>query len=157
MKQILAPNDFKGKVRPWLFLAGSIDMGTAEHWQERVVRLLHGSTGTILNPRRDDWDNTWVQSIHNRQFRQQVEWELEAQESADRIALYISSESSAPITLLELGLFAHKAPNITVCCPDGFFRKGNVDIVCKRYKVPQVDTLEELVEAVSGPVRTLVA
>jgi hypothetical protein len=32
-----------------------------------------------------------------------------------------------------------------VCCPEGFWRKGNVDIVCKYYEVRQVATLEDLI------------
>jgi hypothetical protein len=38
----------------------------------------------------------------------------------------------APITLLELGLFAQSDKKIVVCCPDGYWRKGNVDILCSR-------------------------
>jgi hypothetical protein len=33
-----------------------------------------------------------------------------------------------------------------VCCPEGFWRKGNVDIVCSRYNVQQVQNIEELIE-----------
>ena len=31
-------------------------------------------------------------------------------------------------------------------CPDGFWRKGNVDIVCERYAIPQFETLEACAE-----------
>ncbi len=125
-------------------------MGTAEDWQSALVRSLNGDSGTILNPRRDDWDSTWGQSIDNSQFRQQVEWELEAQELADCIAVYFSPGTTSPITLMELGLFAHKAPAMVVCCPEGFFRKGNVDIVCKRYGIPQAKGLEELTSTIQS-------
>lgn len=37
---------------------------------------------------------------------------------------------------------------VIVCCPDGFWRKGNVDIVCDRYGVDQVPTLTALAKAV---------
>ena len=152
MNEIKAPHAFKYAARPWIFLAGSIEMGTAEDWQSALVRSLDGNPGTILNPRRDDWDSTWGQSIDNDQFRQQVEWELEAQELADCIAFYFSPGTTSPITLLELGLFANKnAPEYAttvVCCPEGFFRKGNVDIVCKRYEIPQAKGLEELKSAI---------
>ncbi len=151
MNEIKAPHAFKHEARPWIFLAGSIEMGTAEDWQSALVRSLDGNSGTILNPRRDDWDSTWVQSIDNSQFRQQVEWELEAQELADFIAFYFSPGTKSPITLLELGLFAHKAEevsDIVVCCPEGFWRKGNVDIVCKRYGILQAKGLGELKSAI---------
>ena len=55
--------------------------------------------------------------------------------------------SKSPITLLELGLFA-KSSKIIVCCPEGFWRKGNVDIVCERYGVKTVNTINELVSEI---------
>lgn len=127
--------------RPWLFLAGSIEMGAAEKWQDEVAEML--SIGcTVLNPRRDNWDTSWVQSLESPQFVEQVEWELEAQGKADIILMYFSPGTKSPITLMELGLFAHR--NLVVCCPEGFWRKGNVDVVCKRYGIRQVDSLLEL-------------
>ena len=41
---------------PVLFLAGSIAMGAAENWQDEVVAALADRAGTVLNPRRDEWD-----------------------------------------------------------------------------------------------------
>jgi hypothetical protein len=52
-----------------------------------------------------------------------VEWELEAQERADVIAMFFASETRAPITLLELGLFAGSG-RLVVCCPEGFWRRA---------------------------------
>jgi len=143
MREIKAPNKliFNNKS---IFLAGSIEMGRAIDWQTQVVNALKNEKVTILNPRRDDWDSSWEQIIGNKQFREQVEWELEAQEKANKIAMYIDPETKSPITLLELGLFAHTG-KIVVCCPNGFYRKGNVDIVCYRYGIRQVNSLEELV------------
>ncbi len=126
-----------------VFLAGSIEMGKAENWQEKLTKMLKNTTGLILNPRRDDWDSSWVQSIDNPKFRQQVDWELTAQNDADIIAMYFCPETKSPITLLELGLFA-KSGKLIVCCPDGYWRKGNVDIVCDDYQIDQVRNLEDL-------------
>lgn len=142
MKNIIkAPHalQYEGKA---VFLAGSIEMGRAENWQQK---LEHGLKNiTIFNPRRDDWDSSWVQSITNKKFREQVEWELEAMEKADIIAIYFDKSTKSPITLLELGLFAH-TDKLIVCCPEGFWRKGNVDIVCNKYHIKQTNTLEELI------------
>jgi hypothetical protein len=134
--------------RPLLFLAGSIEMGTAGCWQARLVAALEGRPCTLLNPRRDDWDASWVQHRDNPQFRAQVEWELGAQERADLILMYFDPQTRSPITLLELGLFGRSEPDrMVVCCPDGFWRKGNVDIVCERYGIRQVSSLAELASA----------
>jgi len=102
-----------------------------------------------LNPRRDDWDSSWEQKIENAQFKQQVEWELDALEYADWILMYFDPSTKSPISLLELGLFAETG-KLIVCCPEGFWRKGNVDIVCEKYGVPQVDSIEELIENLIG-------
>lgn len=126
-----------------VFLAGSIDNGKAEFWQDDLVSALAETEIVILNPRRSDWDSSWDASISNPLFKAQVEWELEGLERADLIALYFAPNSQAPISLLELGLFADSNKTI-VCCPEGYWRKGNVDIVCQKYGIRQVEDLEEL-------------
>ena len=148
MKIVHAIESWQGTPKPRLFMAGSIEMGAAEHWQERLSIDLAYHTGTILNPRRDDWDASWVQSIDNRQFREQVEWELAGLEVADVIALYLSPGTKSPISLLELGLFRN-APGLCVFCPSGFWRKGNVDIVCRRYSIAQAEKWDSWVGAIS--------
>ncbi len=130
-----------------IFLAGSIEMGRAINWQNRITKLLDKENITILNPRRSDWDSSWLQSIDNTQFREQVEWELEAMENADTIVVYFDSETKSPITLLELGLFA-RTGKLIVCCPEGFWRKGNVDIVCKKYDILEARSLSELIKEI---------
>lgn len=139
MKVIKAPNDYPTD-EPLIFLAGSIEMGKATMWQDEFSELMSRVPGTILNPRRDDWDSSWVQSKDNPQFFKQVSWELAGLEEADLICMYFEPGTVAPISLLEFGLHASQTEMI-VCCPEGFFRKGNVDIVCERYGVQQVETV----------------
>ncbi len=145
----------KGSLMDSIFLAGSIEMGTVENWQEQIARELKDINNLVIyNPRRDDWDSSWVQSIDNPQFNEQVTWELQMMEKATFIPLYFSPETKAPITLLEFGLHAPSG-KLIVCCPEGFWRKGNVDIVCERHDVEQVDTLNGLVEATIVRLNTL--
>lgn len=142
-----APLEFdRGK--PSVFLAGSIEMGRAGRWQDQFEQVLSGADITILNPRRDQWDSTWAQRIDHPQFRAQVEWELAAQEQATLIAMYFDPATRAPVTLLELGLFA-RSGKVVVCCPEGYWRRGNVEIVCARYGVPLVERLEALIAYVA--------
>jgi hypothetical protein len=148
MNLIKAPEPIPDDVpRPWIFLAGSIEMGEAENWQAQIENTLENCT--VLNPRRDDWNKDWVQCIENDMFREQVEWELDGLDNADLIVMYFDPSTKSPITLLELGLQAHrKSQNLThlvVCCPEGFWRKGNVDIVCKRNNIKQVENLRQLI------------
>ncbi|KAJ6595750.1 hypothetical protein DFH09DRAFT_146614 [Mycena vulgaris] len=130
-----------------VFLAGSIEMGAAEDWQTVMTeRMLHLPI-TIFNPRRDDWDSSWKQSASDPQFREQVEWELDQLDRCDVIAMYFDPNTKAPISLLELGLNAATG-KMVVCCPDEFYRKGNVEIVCERFKVPLVQNLDQLIDKV---------
>jgi hypothetical protein len=129
---------------PSVFLAGSIEMGLAEDWQNSVTQSFQDLDIVLLNPRREEWDASWQQSIEEPRFREQVEWELEAQEQATLIAMHFVPSTLAPVTLLELGLAA-RSGKLIVSCPDGFWRKGNVEVVCARYGVPLVSSLQELI------------
>lgn len=53
-----------------VFLAGSIEMGKASDWQQKLIDDLSDLPDdlVLLNPRRKDWDSSWVQSFDNRQF-----------------------------------------------------------------------------------------
>lgn len=132
-----------------IFTAGTIDQGLVEPWADKVFEFFHNkypyiNNGiTIINPRRTEWDSSWEQTYENPQFYQQVNWELNGLEQSNFIIINILPDSKSPITLLELGLFA-KSGNVLVCCPQGFYRKGNVDVVCERYGVPIYNNLEEL-------------
>lgn len=123
-----------------LFLAGSIEMGSAEPWRLKVTKSLENYDVVVHNPLRETWDSSWKATIDNPLFVEQVEWELRQQEKSDIIFMYFDPNTQSPISLLELGLFANQKEMI-VCCPDGFWRKGNVDVVCKRYGVTQIDDL----------------
>ncbi len=108
MAQILKPPAVlrRDESLPSIFLAGSIEMGQAEDWQTSLENSLQDQNCVILNPRREEWDASWEQSINNPPFREQVEWELDAQERAGFIAMYFAPDTRAPITLLDLGLAA---------------------------------------------------
>jgi len=132
-----------------IFLAGSIDMGKAENWQQRLERELDCYSDVVIcNPRRDDWDSTWVQSIDNPQFNEQVTWELRNIEWSDLVVFYFDPNGQAPITLMELGLCAGREQHSIVCCPDGYWRKGNVEMICDRYEIPLCNTIDDLINLV---------
>ena len=133
---------------PSVFLAGSIEQDRAERWQDKVINLLSDRPIQIFNPRREDWDESWTQKISDPNFREQVEWELDALDFVDVIIVYFDKLTLSPVTLLELGLYASSG-KLRVCCPDGFWRKGNVEIVCKRWNIPMYESLEDLVKSLS--------
>ena len=144
MVEIKAPNKIETIKGQTIFLAGSIEQDKAILWQEYIVEQLNKNYGVILNPRRSQWDLSWKQDIDNPVFREQVDWELDALEASDIILMYFDENTKSPITMLELGLFA-KSKKLIVCCGKDFWRKGNIDIVCKRHNIEQVNSLDELI------------
>lgn len=133
----------RNTLRKSVFLAGSIEMGVAENWQERLSKEFKSHNWDVFNPRRDEWDLSWEQKFENPQFYQQVSWELNGLEQADLIIMYFNPSTKSPISLLELGLYA-RSGKMRVVCPDGFWRKGNVDIVCHHYNIPLYDNIDIL-------------
>ncbi len=129
-----------------IFLGGSIDMGTAEDWQQAVETDLAAYDVILLNPRRGDWNKDWKPVADEPEFRKQVEWELEALEVADYIIMYFAPASLSPISLLELGLYA-RSDKLMVVCPEGFWRKGNVDILSEKYQLENYKDLNSLLIA----------
>lgn len=145
--QVLKPPARSPVTRPTAFLAGTIDMGSGPDWQADVERALAPVEGTIFNPRRDEWDSSWEQTIHHPRFREQVEWELDHLLGADLALFYFAEHSQSPITLLELGLVAASLPpeRVVVGCGRSFWRRGNVEVVCHRYGLELVDDLPSLI------------
>lgn len=142
-----APQQIPNNGRKSVFLAGTIDIGNSEDWQSIVKEEFLDSKINILNPRRDAWDSSWEQQFSNPQFYQQVNWELNALERSDVILLVLKANSKSPISLLELGMFA-ASKKVVVCCEEGFYREGNVQIVCDRYNIPYYTHLDQAINRV---------
>lgn len=140
MIEIKAPQEYKlERCTEYIFLAGSIEEGKAEQWQDKVIAQFADIPGiAFLNPRRDSWSN-------NIDLEAQIKWELDGLMNADIVLMYIDPTTKSPITLLELGLLADDA-NLFVCCAPEFYRYTNVKVTCEFFEVPLVHSLEELIE-----------
>lgn len=148
---VVAPTKYKlapEKVR--LFLAGSIEQGTAEMWHSRVIdSLVECSSANdiqIFNPRRESWDSTWPQDPAHKEFNEQVNWELGAISDSDVVFFWFDKNTRSPITLLELGLcLADLEKHTIVFCPPEFWRYGNVKITCDQYGVACHQTADDAI------------
>lgn len=132
-------------------------MNTAERWQDKLKERLKHLDFVALNPRRDDWDSAITQSADDPRFSEQVNWELDGLQCADIVAFYFDPNTKSPVTLLELGLIAgdlnpespYDFQRAIVCCPQGFWRRGNIEIVCERHGITLVDNFEAFVDTLS--------
>ena len=128
-----------------IFLGGSIENGKAELWQDLITEKIISKNDkmVIFNPRRENWSAN--NSIDDPIFNEQLNWEFDHLRKSDLIFLYFQPGSYSPISLLELGLFADKS-NIIVCCPEGFWRKGNVDFICDKFNLLKISHIDDLLD-----------
>jgi hypothetical protein len=131
--------------RPSVILYGAIQPEPA--WQTSLAASLSDLPIHILDPRRDDWDHTWVEDVSFPKFAEQVAWEMDHAQVADVIVFHFAAGALAPVALLELGMHAATG-KVIVCCPKGFYKRGNVQMVCLRHGIEMLETLEELIEKV---------
>lgn len=142
----------KSKDRFDIFLAGSIENGKAEEWQQSFVeelkKLKTPSIG-VFNPRRENWDPSWTQD-DNPELIKQIEWELDHLEEANLIVMYLQPGTISPISLLELGIFAKEVysmkKQMIVLCPPGFHRRANVITTCMYYDITMAKDMKDLIK-----------
>lgn len=140
MKIVTAPQNFiKSKEEISIFLAGSIDMGKAEPWQDNIINSFKDYDVTFLNPRRSDWNNDIEYKENNPYMYEQINWELKQRTNAHIVVFYFDKKGLSPISLLELGLTISQhvftGQHIIVCCPEEFWRSVNVILTLQHYKI----------------------
>lgn len=148
-----------------IFLAGSIEMGKAEMWQDDVIEFIktvHDANIEeihVYNPRRDNWDNSWKQSIDEPEFRKQVEWELDLIQRSEIVVFYLQPGTNSPISLMELGIVSHDSfamkKHVIVLCPDGFHRKGNVDVTAMWFDMQLAKDMPDLKERIRNAIHDI--
>ncbi len=155
MIEVKSPDLATATKAPVVFLGGSIDMGRASDWRGYITSKFVKTNVVFLNPWGPNFDVATPQEATNPAFAAQVNWELNGLENADIHVFYFEPSGKSPVSMLELGLYAASSKVVIVCCPDGFWRKGNIDIVCERYGVRQVATLDDLVAEVARWVKMM--
>lgn len=125
-----------------VFLAGSIEMNKAENWQDKVSNYFNDRNVVFYNPRRSDWDSSWEQSANDDNFAEQVKWEVSHIDSSDIVYFYIDPTTKSPITLWEIGYTLKTPRRIIMCCPDGYWRRGNLEVYSKIFNFPLTNNFE---------------
>lgn len=131
-----------------VFLAGTTTAVGNVDWREKLSALLRGHPITIFNPNRPDWDNTWREDITFDPYREQVLWELDKQVKADLVVVHFHPATEAPISLLEFGLSAQVPGKVVAIAPVGYPKRGNVQIVCHKFGIDFLDSIDEAHEVI---------
>ncbi|KAI1196958.1 hypothetical protein F5X97DRAFT_195604 [Nemania serpens] len=130
-----------------VFLAGTTSPTDDGDWREHLSSLLADQPLTIYDPARPDWDSTWREDMSFAPFGEQVAWELDMQEAADIVVVYFHPATKAPVSLLELGLCARTGKAIVVC-PEGYWKRGNVQVVCARFGIEMLGDVGAVKDAI---------
>lgn len=137
-----------------VFLAGSIEQGSAENWQTRIVDHLKTietpNELEIFNPRRDNWDSSWPNDPHFDEFRNQVLWELEHISLSDVVFFWFDPNTKSPISLLELGIVLTSEKHVIIYCPKEFYRYGNVEITASTFGEPVFTDPEQAIDRLTS-------
>jgi hypothetical protein len=98
MKYIKCPENYvkESEYEKVLFLGGGIT--NVADWQEEMAKLLAGTNLTLLNPRRDFYDNN-----NPELAKEQIKWEYDHLRHSNGIIFWFASETLCPITLFEYG------------------------------------------------------
>jgi len=142
-----------------MFVAGSIEMGTAENWQDLLLQKLslfnddESFNLNVFNPRRADWDTSIDPTSNDPELMYQINWELDALDTADIIVLFLDPNTKSPISLLELGLYSGK--RLIVYCPPEFYRSANVRVTCARHDIELHTDRKEWIDSILGTILIL--
>ncbi|KAI1362856.1 hypothetical protein F5Y08DRAFT_259752 [Xylaria arbuscula] len=131
-----------------VFLAGTTTAVGNVDWRESLAGSLAEYPLTLFNPNRPDWDSTWREDIAFDPYREQVLWELDKQEKADFVVVYFHPATVAPISLLEFGLSARIPGKVIAIAPPGYSKRANVQLVCQKYSIEFLDTIDKLHEVI---------
>jgi hypothetical protein len=130
------------------FLAGATSKVDTRDWRDVLIASVSDIPVTIYNPYRPDWDSSWREDINFTPYREQVEWELDKQDKADFVIIYFHPDTQAPISLLEFGICMRTPEKAIVVCPEGYWKRGNVEIVCQKFGVEMLNSVDELRRAI---------
>ncbi|KKY31937.1 hypothetical protein UCDDA912_g08069 [Diaporthe ampelina] len=154
--QIITPSDPEQQpIYPTrsIFLAGPTEISWREDFIAALRQRLTATSLTIFDPFQPRWDSTWREDVdEDPRFAAQVGWELAAQDRATAVAVFFHADSRAPVSLLELGLCARSGKAVVGCEP-GYWKRGNVQAVCRRYGVPLADSLGGLADIAAEKLR----
>lgn len=143
---ILAPKEHSRPYRNKLFLAGTIESGTARDWQRSVAEDILSREGvTIYNPRRPAWAGE-QRTLSCSLFCEQVLWEQRMLKLSSHVFFNFEPNSISLITMGEFYQCLELKKIMVVCCPKEYRGSGNVILMCALYNVPVYETLVEAVD-----------
>jgi len=142
MRYIECPEIYKGNEKS-LFLAGGIS--NCYNWQSALIKSLHDTNLTILNPRRKFFPTGRIDIA-----KEQIEWEYNHLSKTSAVSFWFPPETLCPITLFELGKQSIDKKPLFIGVDPNYQRKVDVKIQIGliRPNIKIVYSLENLTEQI---------
>ncbi|WP_055447706.1 nucleoside 2-deoxyribosyltransferase domain-containing protein [Lacinutrix mariniflava] len=129
----------KEERKKYYFLAGSMDFNESNSWRQKIMQemkhLVHFLDATRIE--HNDFSDS--------QMKEHIEWELDALIISDKIILNFKEDSKSPISILELGMYV-KSSKLVVVCPNKFYQRRYINVLCNKYNTPFFDSFDEAIE-----------
>ena len=124
-----------------LFLAGAIDMGRAENWQQAVIAGLESRDDLIiLNPRRVAFNNMSPELAD-----EQMLWEFDALERANTVFMWFPGNSTAHTSFFEAG-FYWQSGKLFVGADPQYHRYRYLQLMADRYRIELHSSLSMMID-----------
>lgn len=138
--------------RPFIFLSGTDDTECSPNWHDWVAQWLQNLPVTVFNPRGNGFNPK--SSKYTRNLL--VDWEMDYINVADLIILYFYPGTLSTTSLLMLALYIGSKKSIVVCCPNGYWKKKAVQVLCQRGSIALFETSEEFKQAIREIANTII-
>ena len=79
-------------------------------------------------------------------------WELDGLDRSQIIFFYLDPDTKSPISLLEIGKYIASDKKLIICVPQGFWRRGNIEVLCDRYNLPLYENLNDAIQALKNSI-----
>ena len=79
-------------------------------------------------------------------------WELDGLDRSQIIFFYLDPDTKSPISLLEIGKYIVSDKKLIICVPQGFWRRGNIEVLCDRYNLPLYENLNDAIQALKNSI-----
>lgn len=136
---------------PVISLTGPISSKRERCWQLPVAEDLRARGFQVRTPLEKRWLSEWLEHTGEPVFQRNVASNFQDLDESDEILMHFTEDSLAPTSLLQFGRYVHSG-KLTVSCERGFWRRGNLEIMCGLYGVPLFESQRDGVEHLLGRV-----
>jgi len=119
-----------------IFLGGAIGVDAGRDWQAEAAVYIASAGLNALDPRPEGWDRAWRQGQDDVRLVERPTWELAGLERSACALIFLPAAARVPASLLDVGLCVGWGKRIVIAAEPGYWRRGDLEVIARRYAVP---------------------